>query len=199
MANERPKVSSALGTAGILQSDWQRELTRARTRTRRVGAEFYTVVAKIASSGISQVEIAKHLHTSQPQVSRWAARGRNLLNASAEVGSGTRYHLARRYLRGESTVHREAEVLSVSPYDMAERYSRGEISRAEVISALTDWRYVQAETHTGGLHEDVLNYVPGSFDDVQAAALDDLIDDEIYAAALDALKAQTTNLNTSDE
>jgi len=77
------------------------------------------------------------------------------------------------------------------PYVVSEQYSRGEISREQLIDALTAWRYLPGETKTTGLHDDLLNYVPGSFDDIEAAFLDDLIDDEIYAVALKALGAQT--------
>lgn len=74
-----------------------------------------------------------------------------------------------------------------SPYHVAERYSRGEISRDQVIEALTTWPYETNEVKVEGLHEDLLNYVAGSFDDVEAASLDELIDDEIYTTALKSL------------
>lgn len=77
-------------------------------------------------------------------------------------------------------------------YAAAERYARGEISREEIILTFTSWHYVAAETRTAGLHDDLLNFVPGSFDDVQAALVDGLIDHGIYSAALGALRAQTT-------
>jgi hypothetical protein len=76
------------------------------------------------------------------------------------------------------------------PYVIAEQYSRGEISREQLIDALTAWRYLPGETKTAGLHDDLLNYVPGSFDDIEAAFLDDLINEEIYSISLEALKAQ---------
>ncbi|MGA1836419.1 hypothetical protein VD659_05740 [Herbiconiux sp. 11R-BC] len=76
------------------------------------------------------------------------------------------------------------------PYVVCEQYSRGEISREQLIEALTAWRYLPGQTKTAGLHDDLLNDIPGSFDDIEAASLDDLIDDEIYSIALEALKAQ---------
>ena len=146
--------------------DWRSELARARTHRDHGSEEFLTAVARIAES-IPQTEIAVQLKASQPQVSRWAAKGRTLL----ELVDGGK--------------------LGRSPYHVAERYSRGEITRDQVIDALTNWQYVPAETKTQGLHDDLLNYVPGSFDDIEAASLDELIDEEIYTAALNALTAQT--------
>lgn len=148
-------------------ANWRSELVRARTHRDHVSEEFLAAIARISDAGVPQTEIAVQLKTNQPQVSRWAAKGRTLL---AVVDGGK---------------------LGRSPYHVAERYSRGEITRDQVIDALTHWEYVPAETKTQGLHDDLLNYVPGSFDDVEAASLDELIDEEIYTAALDALKAQT--------
>ncbi len=59
-----------------------------------------------------------------------------------------------------------------------------------MIHAVTTWTYVPGETKTEGLHDDLLNYVPGSFDEVDAALDDELIDEGIYRAALDAVLAQ---------
>jgi len=155
--------------------DWQKELTRARAHRDHGSDEFLSAIARIVDSGVSQVEVAVQVKASQPQVSRWAAKGRTLLERV------------------------DGPQLGRTPYHVAERFSRGEISREQVLRALTTWSYLDSETKTEGLHEDLLNYVPGSFDDVQAALLDDLIDDEIYSAALGALKAQTAaRRQTSD-
>ncbi|ROS28464.1 hypothetical protein EDF22_0188 [Rathayibacter sp. PhB127] len=159
----------------IPPKEWRSELARARTRRDHGSDEFLAAVARVADSGVSQTEIAGQLRASQPQVSRWAAKGRRILGLVAE-----------------------GRMLGRSPYHVAERYSRGEISREQVVEALTTWQYVTAETRTGGLHEDLLNVVAGSFDEVQAASLDDLIDEDVYAAALDALRAQTASLRQTD-
>ncbi|MDN4641788.1 hypothetical protein QCD70_16175 [Agreia sp. PsM10] len=76
------------------------------------------------------------------------------------------------------------------PYVVSEQYSRGEISREQLIKSLTSWRYLPTELKTTGPDDDLLNYTPGSFDDIEAASLDDLIDDEIYEAAHEALRTQ---------
>lgn len=156
--------------------DWENELTRARAHRDHGSDEFLSAIARIVDSGAAtQVEVAFRLKTNQPQVSRWATKGRTLLKRV------------------------ESPQLGRTPYHVAERFSRGEISREQVLQALTTWSYLDNETTTEGLHEDLLNYVPGSFDDVQAALLDDLIDEEIYSAALGALKAQTAaRRKTSD-
>lgn len=77
-----------------------------------------------------------------------------------------------------------------APYESAESYARGEISRDELIHRLTTWRYLPSETRTTGLHDDLLNVVPGSFDDIHAAIDDGLIDDEIYTLVIEALRFQ---------
>lgn len=77
-----------------------------------------------------------------------------------------------------------------TPYDSAESYARGEISRDDLIHLLTTWRYLPSETRTTGLHDDLLNTVSGSFDDVEAAITDGLIDDKIYTRAHEAFLTQ---------
>lgn len=76
------------------------------------------------------------------------------------------------------------------PYEAAESYRCGEISRDEVVQILTTWRYAPGEQRTAGLHDDLLNFVPGSFDEVEAAFTDELIDGELYSSALNALQKQ---------
>jgi hypothetical protein len=55
------------------------------------------------------------------------------------------------------------------------------------VQILTTWRYVPGEQRTAGLHNDLLNTVPGSFDEVEAAFTDELIDGALYSPALNAL------------
>ncbi len=144
---------------------WQSELKRARTHRDHGAEEFLVLVAKAAEI-VPQTDIAAQLHASQPQVSRWAAKGRVLLTP---VQKGK---------------------LARSPYHAAQRFSRDEITRDQLVEFLTHWPYLDSETKTEGLHDDLLNVVPESFDDVHAALVDDLIDEDIYTAALEALKAQ---------
>ncbi|KZX22355.1 hypothetical protein EV639_104264 [Rathayibacter tanaceti] len=76
------------------------------------------------------------------------------------------------------------------PYEAAESYRCGAISREELVQILTTWRYVPGEQRTAGLHDDLLNFVPGSFDEVAAAFDGELIDGELYDIAHEALRSQ---------
>jgi hypothetical protein len=76
------------------------------------------------------------------------------------------------------------------PYEAAESYRCGAISREELVQILTTWRYVPGEQRTAGLHDDLLNFVPGSFDEVEAAFMDELIDEALYEIAHEALRTQ---------
>ncbi|WP_427795413.1 hypothetical protein [Clavibacter nebraskensis] len=58
---------------------------------------------------------------------------------------------------------------------------------------LTTWRYVPGDQRTFGLHDDLLNFVPGSFDEVEAAFTDELIDADLYHIALSTPKQQSND------
>ncbi len=145
--------------------EWRRQLAAARARRDYVSDEFLATIARITASNVSQAAIAEELHSSQPQVSRWAARGRELLEKESESGAGR------------------------TPYQAAERYQRGELTREELIDALAHWDYVDWNSKTTGLHDDLLVTVSGSFDDVLAALDDGLIDEEIYEIVYGRLEA----------
>ncbi len=82
---------------------WQSELKRARTHRDHGAEEFLVLVAKAAEI-VPQTDIAAQLHASQPQVSRWAAKGRVLLTP-VQKGKLARspYHAAQRFSRDEIT------------------------------------------------------------------------------------------------
>ncbi|UKF28056.1 hypothetical protein [Clavibacter nebraskensis] len=84
------------------------------------------------------------------------------------------------------------------PYEAAESYRCGEISREELVQILTTWRYVPGEQRTAGLHDDLLNFVPGSFDEVEAAFTDDLIDLELYEIALSSCRSHGAAIGSVD-
>ncbi|MBX4299242.1 hypothetical protein K4H04_26145, partial [Mycobacterium tuberculosis] len=76
-------------------------------------------------------------------VSRWAAKGREIAAARAERPAS-------------------------SPYEAALRYSLGEITRERVIEILSTWEYRGWNNRTAGEHDDLLNTVAGSFDELIA-------------------------------
>ncbi|PPH70515.1 hypothetical protein C5C90_16455 [Rathayibacter sp. AY1D4] len=69
-------------------------------------------------------------------------------------------------------------------------YALGYLSCEDLIRELQQWRYVQEPQSPLPLHEDLINFVPGSFDEVEAALDDGLIDDAIYGLVLETLKSQ---------
>lgn len=75
------------------------------------------------------------------------------------------------------------------PYRLAKLYALGYLSRDDLIRELQQWRYVKEPQSSLPLHEDLINFVPGSFDEVQSALDDGLIDQAIYVLALDALRS----------
>ncbi len=80
-----------------------------------------------------------------------------------------------------------------TPYKIAARYAAGEIPREVLVEILTHWNYLPGETMTQGLHDDLLNYTAGSFDDVDAALDDGLIDAEIHELARQARSRQAVD------
>src|SRR6266545_5743329 len=79
-------------------------------------ADFLTTVAAMTER-VPQTQIAAALHTSQANVARWAARGR------------------------EQAQRRRAGRLGADPYEIAQRYALGEIPRDAMLAALTSWAY----------------------------------------------------------
>lgn len=117
---------------------------------------------RIASSaGVTQVRLAAELKVSQPAVS-------GMLVKQLEV--------AALYPEGRH---------GSSPYEVAVRYEAGEITREELVAELGSWDYVPQD-RSQGLDDDVLVYREGSFDEVERAADDGLIDDEAYDAIIEA-------------
>ena len=141
--------------------EWKARLGRAAARRARAEADFYSTVAEIGGA-VPQTQIADVLHTTQSNVSRWAARGRE-----QQLPEG---QLAR------------------SPYEVAQRYAAGEITREQMLRALIKWEYVPelpAEKNDwyGGPE-----FPRGSFEETTARAYrDGLLPGEDYDAILNAL------------
>lgn len=156
--------------------DWKDELTRARLDPDHQSETFLTTLARIYDSGVPEAEITAHLKNTPQRVAEWVAMGHALLQHIADGKLGW------------------------SPYHMAQRYSRGEITRDQLMHGLTEWEYVptQLETKDLGPGEDLIVSVPGSFDDVEAARSDRLIDGETYTAVLKAYKPPRVVRRPSD-
>lgn len=146
---------------------WRSTLAKAAARRTLAEADFLTTVAAMTET-VSQTEMAAVLHTSQANVSRWAARGRE--------------HAARR----------EAGRLGADPYEIAQRYALGQIGHEDMIAALIAWPYDEPpESQPGplGAWEDGVVPLPeGSFERTVGRAFDDgLISAEDYESILRAI------------
>jgi hypothetical protein len=146
---------------------WRSTLAKAAARKSLAEADFLTTVAAMTER-VPQTQIAAALHTSQANVSRWAARGR------------------------EQAQRRRAGRLGADPYEIAQRYALGEISRDAMLEALTSWAYEEpSEIPPGplGAWEDGVALLPdGSFERTVQRAFDDgLLDSEEYETILRAL------------
>jgi hypothetical protein len=76
----------------------------------------------------------------------------------------------------------------ITPYTIAERYHRGELTRDQVVQELIDYDYLAQDEIPDDLTVDVAAYIDGSWDDMERALRHDLIDGEIYAAVLAAVR-----------
>lgn len=76
----------------------------------------------------------------------------------------------------------------ITPLTIAERYGRGELTRDEVIRELIDYDYLPQDRIPDDMSVDIAIYVNGSWDDMETARRNDLIDGEIYSAVLAAVR-----------
>jgi hypothetical protein len=76
----------------------------------------------------------------------------------------------------------------ITPVTIAERYSRGELTRDEVIQELIDYDYLPQDRIPDDMSVDIAIYVDGSWDDMETALRDDLIDGDIYNIVLAAVR-----------
>ena len=147
--------------------NWRSTLAKATARKRLAETDFLTTVAAITER-VPQTQIAAALRTSQANISRWAARGRE--------------HMQRR-LGGR---------LGADPYEIAQRYALGEIPRDAMIAALISWPYEEppelAAGPLGPWEDGVVPLPEGSFERTVGRAFDDgLLDEAAYETVLRAL------------
>jgi hypothetical protein len=76
----------------------------------------------------------------------------------------------------------------ITPFTLAERYHRGELSREEVIRELIDYDYLPQDRVPDDLTVDVAEYVEGSWDDMERAVRQDLLDADVYNTVLAAVR-----------
>lgn len=156
-------VSTALHDHPPEDREWKTRLARAAARRDRAEAEFYATVADIVAR-VPQTQMATVLHTTQSNVSRWAARGRE---QAEQVPTGR---------------------LGRTAYEVAQRYAAGEITREQMLAALTSWPYQPSEPlPVQEWNITPVPVAPGSFEDTVGRAYDDaLISAEDYDTILDA-------------
>lgn len=110
---------------------------------------------------LSQARIARSLHISQPALSK-------ALKSSESIGDVP---------EGFS---------GASPREICQLYAVGELSRDQVIDELSRWPY-SAPIRSDDAWDDLRVSLPGSWDEVDYAAEDGLIDDDLRDAIIDAL------------
>jgi hypothetical protein len=146
---------------------WKATLAKAAARKTLAETDFFATIAAMTET-IPQTRMASVLHTSQANVSRWAARGRE--------------HAQRR---------REGR-LGADPYEIAQRYALGEISWEETLAALASWPYEEDFAPTD-YWDDIGVSPEGGFRHTVGRAFDDgLLSDEEYDAILDAMADRST-------
>lgn len=132
--------------------DRAREARLLRRRSELDRLTYRRKVAELAPLG-SQREIARALGIAQPNVSK-------TLKVAASAPP---------LVDGFS---------GADPYEIAERFSVGELTLFELVDELLRWDYLPTQ-HTNG-YDDLLFSVPGSWDDVNRARSEGLIDGATY-------------------
>ena len=110
---------------------------------------------------LSQARIARSLHISQPALSK-ALKSSETIGDVPEGFSGA------------------------SPREICQLYAIGELSREQLIDQLSRWPY-PAPITSNNAWDDLRVSLPGSWDEVDRAAEDGLIDEDLREAIIDAL------------
>ncbi|MGQ4554241.1 hypothetical protein ACUIAJ_08960, partial [Dermabacteraceae bacterium CCM 9519] len=74
-----------------------------------------------------------------------------------------------------------------SPMEVCKRYAIGELTREQVIDELIRWEYEEIPEEEYDYFDDIRPIVPGSFQDVESAEYNKLIDLEIYGEVVRGL------------
>lgn len=141
-----------------------RELVVARSRVEIADLRYKRSLKqwrKRRQGALSQVEVARRLHISQPALSK-------SLSAS------------------DSAADIPESFSGASPLEICQLYAIGELDRVQLIDELSRWQY-PAPISSDNAWDDLSVALPGSWDEVERAAEDGLIDDDLLDDVLDAL------------
>lgn len=97
--------------------------------------------------------------------------------ASSQVEVAELLHVSQPYI--SKRIKQATLVEDPQPYEMCQRFAAHQLDRAELISVLSRWDYVDVPV-TSDLADDLRFDTPGSFDEVEAAYRDKLIDADLY-------------------
>lgn len=141
-----------------------RELVVARSRVEIADLKYKRSLKqwrKRREGAPSQAEVARSLHISQPALSKALSAS----DSAAEVPEG---------------------FSGASPREICQLYAIGELDRAQLIDELSRWQY-PAPISSDNAWDDLSVALPGSWDEVDRAAEDGLIDYDLLDEVLDAL------------
>ncbi|MDR1014179.1 MAG: MarR family transcriptional regulator [Coriobacteriales bacterium] len=127
--------------------------------------EYKRAVKHVEGTGVlSQVELAETLGITQPSVSYAVRRARDVDDPRDGFAGAT-------------------------PFEICQRYSVGELQRKQLLDQLVKWEYAEP-TQTDG-YDALISDAPGSFRDVERAAIMGLIENDIYETVLGHLSKRS--------
>lgn len=146
------------------ESDLVERALVARSRAEIANVQYQRALKRVREAGDrapSQSAIARKLHISQPALSK-ALKAAAVVEDVPEGFSGA------------------------SPREICQLYAIGELDREQLVDELSRWAY-PAPVSSNNAWDDLSVALPGSWDDVDQAAEDGLIDYELLDEVLDAL------------
>lgn len=126
----------------------------SRNRVEVATLDYRRAIKHLDEQGRTQVEVARALRVSQPALSSALKAARTVPDvAPGFSGAG--------------------------PYEICQRYAIGQVGRERLVDELSRWQYTPIP-QPQWLDDVVADPGPGSWDEVETAVEDGLIDDEIY-------------------
>lgn len=120
----------------------------------------YKRAIKGAINTLTQVELAESLGITQPSVSSVAKSARTVQDPMEGFSGAT-------------------------PMEICQRYSIGELNREQLIDELSRWSY--STPTRPDIHDTLLVDSPGTFREVERAAIMGLLEDDLYEEILDRI------------